>query len=276
VAPAPIRPGKGEPGANNEPRDLVADKHANEELAEQCGQLEEELERLRARYEMYFLGVERREPNRERDELKRRIERIKTAFTRNTGLKFRLQTLAARYLSYERMWVRSAREKEEGTYRRDLFKARRHAQERGTISESSAPSTRKKAGEAPAPAADAPEPATAPPVEAAPPVEPPARIAEPPPRATEPPARAAPPPARPPPAAAGPAVGDAQLRAIYDAYVAAKVRCNEDVSRLTFEAVAKSVQKQVPELMAKYKARSVEFKVVIQGGKALLKAVPKT
>lgn len=254
---APLRPGKGEPGANGEPRDLAADKHANEELADQCGELEEELERLRARYEMYFLGVERREPNRERDELKRRIERIKTAFTRNTGLKFRLQTLAARYLSYERMWLRSAREKEEGTYRRDLFKARRHARERGNVSESSAPSTRKKAE-------DPPEPAAAPP-------------AEPPVRAAEPPARPAPvPPPRATPAGGGPAVAEAQLRAIYDAYVAAKVRCKEDVSRLTFEAVAKSVQKQVPELMAKYKARSVEFKVVIQGGKALLKAVPKT
>ena len=52
-----------------------------------------------------------------------------TAFTRNAGLRFRIQSLHARYLSYERMWLRSAREKEDGTYRRDLFKARLHAKE---------------------------------------------------------------------------------------------------------------------------------------------------
>jgi len=72
------------------------------------------------------------------------------------------------------------------------------------------------------------------------------------------------------------ALAEPQMRALYDAYVAAKKRCNEDVSRLTYESVARSVQKQVPELLARYKARSVEFKVVIQGGKALLKAVPRT
>ncbi|HSB19463.1 MAG TPA: MXAN_5187 C-terminal domain-containing protein, partial [Anaeromyxobacteraceae bacterium] len=63
--------------------------------------------------------------------------------------------------------------------------------------------------------------------------------------------------------------------ALYDSYIAAKKTCNEDVSRLTYEAVAKSVQKQVPELLQRYKAKSVEFRVVIQGGKAVLKAVPK-
>ena len=66
------------------------------------------------------------------------------------------------------------------------------------------------------------------------------------------------------------------MRALYDAYVAAKKSCNEDVSRITYDAVARSVQKQLPELMTRYKAKSVEFKVAIQGGKAVLKAVPKT
>src|SRR5512147_536129 len=138
----PQKPGlRGNPGANGS-ADPVDERHRTDQLADECRVLEEDLERLKARYEMWFLGVEKREPNRDRDEIKRRVERIKSAFTRNTGLKFRLQTLAARFLSYERMWLRSAREKEEGTYRRDLFKARRHAQERnkaGRISESSAP-----------------------------------------------------------------------------------------------------------------------------------------
>ncbi|WP_305037477.1 MXAN_5187 C-terminal domain-containing protein, partial [Anaeromyxobacter sp. SG26] len=87
-------------------------------------------------------------------------------------------------------------------------------------------------------------------------------------------------PARPPQPAASrtPApggVGEAQLRALYEAYVAAKKQCNEDVSRLTYEAVARSVAKQVPELMTRFKARSVDFKVEVKDGRAVLKAIPK-
>jgi hypothetical protein len=65
------------------------------------------------------------------------------------------------------------------------------------------------------------------------------------------------------------------MRELYTQYVSAKKQCGEDVSRLTYDAVAKSVQKQVPEIMTRYNAKSVEFKVVVKDGKATLKAVPK-
>ncbi len=78
------------------------------------------------------------------------------------------------------------------------------------------------------------------------------------------------------PTPAGGAPGDRQMRELYTQYIAAKKQCGEDVSRLTFDAVARSVQKQTPEIMAKYKAKSVEYKVVVKDGKASLKAVPKT
>src|SRR5512139_2930162 len=114
--------------------------HATDALAETCQHLEESLEELKVKYEMYFLGVERLEPVKKRDELKRDIARLKSAFTRNTGLRFRIQSLHARYLSYERMWLRAAREREEGTYRRDLFKARlRHHEEPGAPEGNQAP-----------------------------------------------------------------------------------------------------------------------------------------
>jgi aspartate ammonia-lyase len=66
------------------------------------------------------------------------------------------------------------------------------------------------------------------------------------------------------------------MRELYDAYVSAKRRCNEDVSRISYEVVSKSVSKQIPELMERYKAKAVDFKVVIKDGKAILKAVPRT
>ncbi|MFL5300408.1 MAG: MXAN_5187 C-terminal domain-containing protein [Anaeromyxobacteraceae bacterium] len=252
-------PGKGA-SALQDPRALEEaqrqDRHRSEELADTCGSVEEDLEALKARFEMYFLGIERREPAREREEIKRRVAKLKGEFTRNTGLRFRIQTLHARYLSYERMWMRSAREKEEGTYRRDLLRARRHAawqEEKRRRDEDAAALAKGAAPAAPAVAApSAPAPAAIP--AAAPPVAP------------------APAPAAVPRSAEIP---EAQLRALFAAYVDAKRRCNEDVSRLTYEALARTVAKQVPELLAKHKATRVEFRVVVKDGRAVLKAVPR-
>jgi hypothetical protein len=258
VPPRPPRPGpKGHLRAPNGPRSVEElerqERHRSELLAEECGQIEEDLEALKGRYEMFFLGIERREPSREREEMKRRIGRIKGEFTSNVGLQFRVQTLNARYLAYERMWLRSAREKEDGTYRRDLLRARRRQQKAQT--ERTAAAAKEGAERTPgSPAAPAPAGGR----------ETPARVAA-------VPAAVA--------GAGAPAlprgVTEGQVRALYDAYLEAKRRCNEDVSRLSYEMLAKSVAKQVPELVAKYKARTVEFKVVIKDGRAVLKAVPK-
>lgn len=79
---------------------------------------------------------------------------------------------------------------------------------------------------------------------------------------------------RPPSAGAG-GLSDDKLKAVYDAYVSAKRRNKEDTSKMSYESVASSLRKQVPELMKQHKAKAVEFKVVIKDGKAVLKAVPK-
>jgi hypothetical protein len=212
------------------------DRHRTEELSDACASVEEDLEVLKARFEMYFLGIERREPAREREEMKRRVAKLKGEFTRNTGLRFRIQTLHARFLSYERMWLRSAREKEAGTYRRDLLRARRHAARQAASPEAL------PASPAPVPAAPAPAPVSTSPA-----------------------------PVPPPPGE----IPEAELRALFAAYVEAKRRCNEDVSRLTYEALARSVAKQVPELMAKHKVSRVEFRVVTKDGRVVLQAVPR-
>jgi hypothetical protein len=70
-------------------------------------------------------------------------------------------------------------------------------------------------------------------------------------------------------------LNDNTVGAIYDAYVLAKRRCKESTKGLTKEALAKSLRKQVPAIMKQHKCKSVEFKVVIKKGKAILKAVPK-
>jgi hypothetical protein len=291
-------------------------RNAGDELLDECTALEAEVEELKVKYEMYFLGVELREPTKWREETRKKVLRIKEKFTRNTGLRFRLQSLHARFLSYERLWLRSAREREEGTYRRDLFKARLHG--RGKAPAAVGPAARKGTGK-PAehlPGEDVdlsdfgdeptPEPTprpvatmrpssvpapTVPLVAERPALTPlPARPALTPtpgslPTAARPaagpgpgaPARGPVAAPRPPPAAAaGARLGEAQLRELYDAYLTAKKRCNEDTSRITFDAVKSSVSKQIPEIMKQHNAKSVEFKVVIKDGKARLTAVPKT
>jgi hypothetical protein len=76
-------------------------------------------------------------------------------------------------------------------------------------------------------------------------------------------------------AAAAAALAEPRLRAVYDAYLAAKKSCREDTSRISFETVADSLRKQVPELLERHGARDVEYKVVVKDGKAVLRAVPK-
>ena len=248
----PQKPGFGQAPPASE--DAIAkSRREKDELEAEASRLEDDLEELKARYEQYFLGIERKEPARAREEMRKRVLRVKEAFTRNTGLRFRIQSLHARFLSYERLWLRSAKEKEEGTYRRDLFKARLHARGKEPVAPPPEPKPAPTAGPAAPPRAGAPAPIAAPPPAA--------------PRAAA---------ARAPAAPATPgAMSEAQMRALYNAYVAAKKSCNEDTSRLTYDALANTVSKQLPELMSRYKAKSVEFKVDVKDGKAVLKAIPK-
>jgi len=227
VAQPPKKPGSIPPEFESGKERL-----ANDQLNDALDALEEELEEIKVKYEMYFIGAERMEPGRRREDLKRNIARLKNVFTRNAAIRFRVQTLHARYLSYERLWLRSTREKEAGTYRRDVLKARRKATEgRGKKLEAAV------------------EPVRPPPL----------------------PAERAP----PTPVAAAATMSEPELRELFDAYVAAKKSCNEDVSKLSYDALARTVNKQAPEIAKKFQARRVEFKVTVRDGKAVLTAVPK-
>ncbi len=207
---------------------------ASDQLNDALDALEEELEEIKVKYEMYFIGAERMEPGRRREDLKRNIARLKNVFTRNAAIRFRVQALHARYLSYERLWLRSTREKEAGTYRRDVLKARQKATAgRGKKVEAAAETVQPPP--LPAPGARAQQPVTA----------------------------------------AAATMTEPELRELFDAYVAAKKRCNEDVSKLSYEALARTVNKQAPEIARKFQAKRVEFKVTVRDGKAVLTAVPK-
>ncbi|WP_164011595.1 MXAN_5187 C-terminal domain-containing protein [Pyxidicoccus trucidator] len=367
---------------NSASKQSQADSGSSENVLQECEALEAELASLRNLYEQYFMGLDRHPPTNTHADLKKRFLRLKSAFVRSTAAKFRVASVHNKYLTYERLWMRTLQEIEAGTYKRDLFKARRRAESRKVTPGKDA---QKGVVELPEDISDMefeeveeilrPRPANEPPVAGAAtppggtpfrgtpavapvsgapgiaPLTPPvggmpirgtpavaplspippvaasggtagrgvpavtaaipsvAPVAGTPPRGlptvTAPlggtPARGTPvmppgmapktptapstPAARPPTAGAAPrppaagggggGMSDDKLRAVYDAYVTAKRRCQEDTSKLSYESVAATLRKQVPELLKQHGAKAVEFKVVIKDGKASLKAVPK-
>ena len=187
-----------------------------EKYAEELNELDEGIQELHVLYEKYFLGIDRKPPEQERKRISQKAREMRTSTIRNTALKFKINTLFAKLISFERMWDRTLREIEEGTYKRDVFKAKLRAKDRDD---------------------------------------------------TQPSRRSGP---------VAPTISDANLRRLYDTYLVARHRCGESTEGLSFDSLASRIRSQVPELMQKHKAKNIEFKVVIKGGKAILKAVPHT
>ena len=229
----------------------------SEEATDLLKRLEAQLAALRNKHEQYFLGLERVAPDKEREALKKQIDDFKFLVGKNTGLKFGVQSLFNRFLSYERMWLRTEKDIEEGRYTRDLFKARLHRRHREQT-DPDIPIIEEPESE---PEPLAPPPATAP----RPPGQP----------ATLRPATSPPLPRKTGAEPPGIIPSDEKLRAVYQAYVSAKKQCKESTAGLTFEDVASQLREQVPQILAQTKAKAIDFKVVIKDGKATLRALPK-
>ncbi len=80
---------------------------------------------LRAAYEQYIAGNERREPSQARERFKKELRRLQTEATFNTAARFRLTTLQASFVTYETHWARVAQHIEDGTFVRDKIKAQK-------------------------------------------------------------------------------------------------------------------------------------------------------
>ena len=101
-----------------------------EKYAEELNDLDEGITGLQVLYEKYFLGIDRKPPEHERKRISEKARELRTASIRNTALKFKVNTLFAKLISFERMWDRTLREMEDGTYKRDVFKAKLRGGER--------------------------------------------------------------------------------------------------------------------------------------------------
>ena len=89
--------------------------------------LDKEITAVRLAYEKYFAGVEKLEPMRERDAVKKRLRRLQTEQTHNTAQRFRLKQLQARLVTLEQHWTRICRKIEEGTFKRDKLRAQKRS-----------------------------------------------------------------------------------------------------------------------------------------------------
>lgn len=273
---------------------------------------EVQLSRIKHLYEQWFQGIERIEPQIPRKQFVRTLNLLRKEKPRNTALRFRFQTLIQRYTTLQTYWRRIGRQIEEGTYRRDLLRARRRReaaraereQERRGRSSSpieldpnadvnmdqliaDASDRMDELRKAPEPSSkvaslDLEQPEAPPPKEPAPRSEPPtARFGKPqsrrPALKRERSSPAITPSRRAPPAIAtrskGP--GDARMRQIYDSYVEAKRSNNERTDKIDYETVAKSLKKMVPKLDRKHKGKRIDFTVVVKDGKVGIKPVVK-
>jgi hypothetical protein len=85
--------------------------------------LEDLLQDLKVEYEQYFLGLTPFQPEKLHKEVRRLIRRVRKAPFKKPAIRFRQLMLEQRYQTYNDYWQRVLRQKEEGTYVKDLFKA---------------------------------------------------------------------------------------------------------------------------------------------------------
>ena len=85
-------------------------------LKAEMDNLEAKIIRLKVDYEQYFTRIIKREPVRLRDEIEAIIRHYSNKNITNTSIKFRYNSLVARYNSYKQYWTRTLRAIEEGTF----------------------------------------------------------------------------------------------------------------------------------------------------------------
>ena len=92
--------------------------------------LESKLIAIKVLYDQYFIGIERKEPLRERAEIERAFRDFDSRMIQNTAARFRLQGLKSRWIALGYYWTRTQRQIEDGTYRGHQILARLHERDR--------------------------------------------------------------------------------------------------------------------------------------------------
>jgi hypothetical protein len=211
-------------------------------IAEDIDILNSKVAQLKVEYEQYFMRVLRREPVKLRGEVDRLIRFYSTQSISNTSLKFKYNSVVAKYNSYKQYWTRALREIEEGTYvrRTEAVSSRTPppmpqppAKKRpeaeggggGGGGEGGGRAERVKSGEA---------------------------------------------------GDGGGRDREGQgLKELYTKYIESRAKCNEPTKGISYESFTKTVEKTTKKAADIYKTKDVELKVSIKDGKTKLAIKPK-
>jgi hypothetical protein len=270
-----------------------------QEIQKELEELESRLERLRIKYDQYFIGIEKMLPFVQRKDVDRRFAQLHKEQFRNGGLRFRFQTLVQRFTTYQTYWGRIIRQIEEGTYKRDLIRAQRLGrkleQPAAAAAEEAPPDPMELTDDdiaeddEPAPRSPSMHSARGSEVESLPDFGSPLRAPTParlaasarpafsafgpavPRGPLAPSLRAAPAP-RPAPAKPAAPADDPQLRALHQRFVEAR-RMTGESTDVQFESIAKQARETLPRLAQKYQGAEVRLDVSIKDGKAVLKPI---
>lgn len=185
-------------------------------------EVEQKMFLLKINYEKYFSGLERVEPLREREELRRSMRDLLDLQIRNSVQRFRYQTLKARFQSLELYWQRNLTLMERGIHPKMRFKA--DLKEKVRESE--------------------PETLSADQIEV---------LQERQERQER---------------------EERAYKLVYEKYVEARKQCGQSTD-LSFDAVRDALKKQVRTIKSTYNCESVKFRIVVEDGKAKVKAVPQ-
>ncbi len=191
-------------------------------------EIEQKLFLLKITYEKYFSGLERVEPYRDREEMRKMIRELAESGIKNATQAFKFQGLKARFQIYELYWTRNLKMMEAGTHPKMRFRADSKAAARAAVAAGAAAEERLS-----------PEQEL---------------VLQQRQDRMEREERA--------------------YRLVFDKYIEARGRCGQS-TELGFDMVREALVKQVRQIKSTYNVESVKFRVVVEDGKAKVKAVPQ-
>jgi hypothetical protein len=83
-------------------------------MEQRIRRFEQDIMKLKAAYDQYFAGIERRPPDKLAEKVAREVRTLTSTVMTNTALRFRNQQAISRYNTYHQYWQRNLRELEEG------------------------------------------------------------------------------------------------------------------------------------------------------------------
>ncbi|HEX7808056.1 MAG TPA: hypothetical protein VF608_05020, partial [Thermoanaerobaculia bacterium] len=81
---------------------------------DELDKLEEDIRRLKNKYDQFFHGITKVPPSFERHQVESYIHELSRQKMRDNGRRFRFNTVLSRYNQFREMWGRKMREREEG------------------------------------------------------------------------------------------------------------------------------------------------------------------